>query len=117
MTTIYKEGITSSFSPKRQMHKRANPNTVREQNLKRRGEREKSIQISGVKMFEPQTRFGGLNSNRNSFKESSTERQVKYEHFGPSNHLVPLKNGLMLDPGTELLSPNTAENLQCFENN
>lgn len=99
------------------MHKRANPNTVREHNLKKRGEMEKSIQISGVKMFEPQTRVSGHVSNRNSVRESSQERQVKYEHYGPSNQLVQTNNGLFVDPGTALLSPNTEENLRNFDNN
>ena len=83
MTKILRDPASASFSPKHQMRNHMNLAVVREIRLKQSSERDKSIQISGVKMFDPQQfSRSALKINRQSNRDvTSHEKSSKFDQI------------------------------------
>ena len=84
MPTLYKESPNiARFSPRKAMRTHLDPALVRENRLKKKSEREKSIKISGIRMFNHEAATNrSPNLSTRQRLGSVCSRDVKYESFG-----------------------------------
>ena len=82
--TLFKESTNiARFSPRKAMRTHLDPALVRENKLKKKSEREKSIKISGIRLFNPEAAMNrSPNLSTHQTLGSGRSRDVKYESFG-----------------------------------